>query len=63
MTKHSVILLKRDLRRCRNVKNNIQKNIPDLKIVDAFDHKEKDVNSFCKKNDISISKEYLEHRA
>jgi len=63
MIKHSVILLKRDLLRSLNVKNNIQNYIPDLKIVKAFDHKEKDVISFCKENNINISNDYRDNGA
>lgn len=63
MVKHSVILLDRDFRRLRNVKNNIQKRIPNLEIQTAFDYKKQNPLSFCEANEISICEEYLENRA
>ena len=63
MIKHSVILLKRDHKRFRNVKNNIQKDIPNLNIFNAFDYKKESIDFFCLENGIKISDRYTSMNA
>ena len=63
MIKHSVILLKRDHKRFRNVKNNIQKHIPNLNIFNAFDYKKESIDFFCLENGIKISDRYTSMNA